>query len=357
MPLPVEEDATVADLGLAPGEPLTVRAVAAAAAAPAPPPPPPPFQQQQPQAAVADTTNGAWAATYGEDVAADEDAALAAAIAASLEEDGGKKAAPSGGAVEYGDIAPAPAPSISGRGDPPRFNRATANGAATAVALPDGTGWLTRRVVAANNSCLFAAVGLLVKGTRDVAADLREVVAAAVLADPETYSGAVLEKPPAEYAAWIRRPKAWGGAIELSILADWARVELAAGDVATSRVDVYGGGKGYAKRGWLIYDGLHYDAVCLVPSTSADPPPLSTRADQGGEGEARDVRTVGVASRQAELAGAAFATLLAGFRAARAFTDTARFTLRCGVCGAGVAGEKEAVAHAKETGHGNFQEY
>ena len=42
---------------------------------------------------------------------------------------------------------------------------------------------------------------------------------------------------------------------------------------------------------------------------------------------------------------------------ARQFTDTGSFTLRCGVCQIGVKGEKEAVEHAKQTGHQNFSEY
>ncbi len=42
---------------------------------------------------------------------------------------------------------------------------------------------------------------------------------------------------------------------------------------------------------------------------------------------------------------------------ARQFTDVASFTLRCGVCQIGVRGEREAVEHAKATGHSNFSEY
>ncbi|KAJ0101999.1 hypothetical protein Patl1_04190 [Pistacia atlantica] len=41
----------------------------------------------------------------------------------------------------------------------------------------------------------------------------------------------------------------------------------------------------------------------------------------------------------------------------RSYTDTANFTLRCGVCQIGVIGQKEAVEHAQATGHANFQEY
>lgn len=241
--------------------------------------------------------------------------------------------------------APAPAPSPA--------STTTTGAARTTVPLPDGSGrWLARRVVAANNSCLFAAVGLLVRGTRDVAPDLRGVVADAVLADPATFTAAVLEKEPPDYATWVRRPTSWGGAIELSILAAWAGVELAAGDIATRRVDTYGSGRGYARVGFLLYDGLHYDAACV---TRAGP---RARSGAGPVGEeAGDERTLAVGSPTADAADAAFEALLAGFHAARAFTDTARFTLRCGVCGAGVAGEKEAVVHARETGHANFQEY
>ncbi len=42
---------------------------------------------------------------------------------------------------------------------------------------------------------------------------------------------------------------------------------------------------------------------------------------------------------------------------ARQFTDTSNFTLRCKDCQIGVKGEKEAIAHAKATGHANFGEY
>ena len=42
---------------------------------------------------------------------------------------------------------------------------------------------------------------------------------------------------------------------------------------------------------------------------------------------------------------------------ARQFTDTANFTLRCKDCQLPVKGEKEAIAHAKATGHANFGEF
>jgi ubiquitin thioesterase OTU1 len=344
IPALVGEGLTVGDLGLDPGEPLTVRPGVAVTAPAAPVAAAPVVGgAPRPAAPAAPPPAEDWARTYGDDIAADEDAALAAAIAASLEAAERPRGAPPAATARpsYGDVSTCPQPHpppLGGRGHKPG-----AGGAPTAVPLPDGSGrLLARRVVPANNSCAFATVGLLVRGSRDAWADLRAVVASAVLADPVTYSAAVLECPPAEYATKICHPKTWGGAVDLSILADWARVELAAGDIATRRVDVYGSGKGFTRRGWLLYDGLHYDAVAVCAS----------EAD-----ESLDERTLPLGCATAAAADAAFASLLDGFHRARAFTDTARFTLRCGVCGAGVEGEKEAVAHARETGHSNFAEY
>ena len=73
----------------------------------------------------------------------------------------------------------------------------------------DGGEQLVRRVVPADNSCLFVAVALALEGgekggekggeeggERGRAAALREVVARAVLADPERFSEAVLGRLP-----------------------------------------------------------------------------------------------------------------------------------------------------------------
>lgn len=127
----------------------------------------------------------------------------------------------------------------------------------------------------------------------------RQVVADAVLADPAEWSEAVLGKPPAEYCRWIKAstalagccsaaggrgpgarlpaqpaswqaltpwpsvcsqdPLRWGGAIELAILAGHLGREIAAFDIQTTRVDIYGQGAGYAERLMVIYDGA---ALC-----------------------------------------------------------------------------------------------
>ncbi|KAL0050495.1 hypothetical protein WJX82_000792 [Trebouxia sp. C0006] len=181
------------------------------------------------------------------------------------------------------------------------------------------------------------------QGSRSHATKLRRIIADAVAADPFTYNDGFLGKSNAEYQKWILDPKKWGGAIELSIFARHFAREIAAYDIQTKRCDVYGQGEGYPERVMLIYDGLHYDALALAAFKDAP--------------EELDVTITEQASQQAAGIERASAALTDEANKARQFTNTASFTLRCGTCKIGVKGEKEALEHAKTTGHANFSEY
>lgn len=208
----------------------------------------------------------------------------------------------------------------------------------------DYGGVVVRRVIPSDNSCLFNAVGYVMEHNKHKAQELRQVIAATVISDPVTYSEAFLGKPNEEYCNWIMDPEKWGGAIELAILCEYYGREIAAHDIQTTRCDLYGQGKGYAERVMLIYDGLHYDALAMTPFEGAPEEVDQTvfPIDKNG--------TIGLAAKLAQ-------NLVAEAHRTRKFTDISKFTLRCGVCQKGVVGQKEAVEHAKETGHTNFQEF
>ncbi|GAA0149468.1 cysteine protease [Lithospermum erythrorhizon] len=205
-------------------------------------------------------------------------------------------------------------------------------------------GTLVRRVIQSDNSCLFNAVGYVMDHNKSKAPELRQVIADTVASDPEKYSEAILGKGNQEYCAWILNPEKWGGAIELSILADYYGREIAAYDIQTTRCDLYGQGKNYNERAMLIYDGLHYDALAMTPFEGAP-----EEFDQTIFTVQKD-RTIGPVEALA-------LNLAKDQQRKRSFTDTGNFTLRCGICQIGVVGQKEAVEHAQATGHVNFQEY
>jgi hypothetical protein len=102
-----------------------------------------------------------------------------------------------------------------------------------------------RRIIEANDSCLFNSLGLALKNSLKLAPELRQIVAKAVLADPDTFSPAILEKSSKEYSEWIQRPQSWGGAIEMMILSEYFRCEIAACDIVNVRLELFGQNRRY----------------------------------------------------------------------------------------------------------------
>lgn len=204
-------------------------------------------------------------------------------------------------------------------------------------------GAMKRRVVPADNTCMFYSVAHLVHGgdlvSSTAARKLRALVARVISSDVEKYSEVVLDKPNSEYCEWIQKDSSWGGGIELGILSDHFAVEIVALDIKTQRPTTVGTEKGYTRRIYLVYDGIHYDPVTRDPASgeAGDAIRLFAPGDSAAEADALDI--------------------VKGLHEQHAFTDLQGFTLRCLVCAQGVKGQAEAVVHARETGHQNFGEY
>ncbi|EEB88910.1 hypothetical protein MPER_13060 [Moniliophthora perniciosa FA553] len=206
----------------------------------------------------------------------------------------------------------------------------------------DDGGFLVHRVVPDDNSCLFSSVALIFEQEISKASRLRQVVAESIQKDPETYNEAILGMPPSKYIATIQKPSTWGGAIELTILAAHYRTEICSIDVETGRIDHFAPGTDAADmRCIVIYSGIHYDAATLAPSADAPAEWHQT---------VFPVKSLSDNSDGILVAGKKLADQL---RAKKAYTNTATFDLKC----EGLKGEKEARAHAEQTGHVRFGEY
>lgn len=340
--MPPETSATpLSTLGIANGDTLVLRRMAEPAAVPATAPAAAAARPSR-TPAVANTATAVSTSALRPAQAdqLSEDEQLARAIAASL----GQESTSLPQAPSQTNGAAASSPVSRANGNPTSGGPAASLGGSTAASttLSDGS-CVVRRKVDDDNSCLFSAVSYVMEGSRSHAAKLRRIIADAVAADPFTYNDGFLGKSNEEYRKWILDPKKWGGAIELSIFARHFGREIAAHDIRTKRCDVYGSGEGYQERVMLIYDGLHYDALALAAFQDAP--------------EELDVTIIEPAGEQSGAIAQAAAALTAEANQARQFTDTASFTLRCGTCKIGVKGEKEALEHAKATGHANFSEY
>ena len=200
---------------------------------------------------------------------------------------------------------------------------------------------MTRRVVPADNSCLFVSIALLMEGGNtdtSRAQELRNLIVTAVSSNPELYNEAFLGKSNLEYCQWIKNPDSWGGAIEISILSEFYETEIAVVDTQSVRVDKFGEDRGYKHRIYLIYDNVHYD------------PLLRESGD-----DQKAVETVFGVSDDEALSQAL--ELAAEAQRSRQYTDLTGFTLRCLVCNDGLRGQRQAQQHAMATGHANFAEY
>lgn len=199
---------------------------------------------------------------------------------------------------------------------------------------------IVRKVVPADNSCLFTSVYYVVEGgvfDPACAPEMRSLIAEIVASDSACYSEAVLGKSNDEYCSWIRRDDTWGGAIEVSILSKFYQCEICVVDTQTVRIDRFGEDAGYSRRVLLIYDGIHYDPLQRqFPDPGMPPMTIFSTTDDDALVQAL------------ELADEA--------RKKRKFTDVNRFALRCMVCQKGLTGQSAARDHAKETGHTNFGE-
>jgi len=201
-------------------------------------------------------------------------------------------------------------------------------------------GILTRKVVPANNSCLFTSINCCMADGKldlEVAPTMRRVITNAVSAQPDLYNEAVLGKPTQEYCNWILKGESWGGAIEVSILSKYYSVEIDVVDTQSGRIDRFGEDMNYLNRIFLLYDGIHYDPLVMEPlDGSASYKTVFSVSDHVVESQALEIAAECKNSKQ--------------------FTDVANFQLRCITCNKPLKGQKEAQDHATKTGHTNFGE-
>lgn len=129
-------------------------------------------------------------------------------------------------------------------------------------------GILMKHVVPADNSCLFTSIHYVLNGKDDtggVAQWMRQLIAETVSKNQDVYSEAVLGKPNSDYCKWIKDDKSWGGAIEISILANYYGIEIAVVDTINAIINRFGEDQDYPLRVFLLFDGIHYDPLYLEP--------------------------------------------------------------------------------------------
>ncbi|KAH9904579.1 OTU-domain-containing protein [Xylariomycetidae sp. FL2044] len=218
------------------------------------------------------------------------------------------------------------------------------------VPIPETGSWLGLRVMPADNSCLFTAVGGALppkdpaSGPNTPAA-LRRLIVAHIEAHPEVYTRALLDgKPPLVYCQNMLDPDAWGGAIELRALSEIFGTEIVAVDVKDDFVLRHGEDRGWPARIVLVYSGDHYDRAVEL---------MTPPDDDGGGGQYDnpdvDITRWDVADSDHVIEAAR--KLARKLKAEHYYMDAAGFVFSCNICGWVGRGERDVIRHATETGH------
>ncbi|KAL0088463.1 hypothetical protein F4703DRAFT_1846275 [Phycomyces blakesleeanus] len=178
------------------------------------------------------------------------------------------------------------------------------------------------RVMDDDNSCLFRSIGYVLERDVSKASILRKVIANAIAEDPITYDDVTLGKPREQYIEWIQKDASWGGAIELSIFSKYFSIEIDSIDVQTGRVDRFGEGL-YPERVFILYSGIHYDALAMSPIEDGPMEFDQTRFPINDESVFKAAQSIATVLRQSHQ-----------------YTDVTNFTLKCQQCKKGLVGEK-----------------
>ncbi|XP_017134934.1 ubiquitin thioesterase OTU1 [Drosophila miranda] len=205
---------------------------------------------------------------------------------------------------------------------------------------PNGifNGILLKKVVPADNSCLFTSIRFVLNGKVDNEGSemMRHIIAQEVSADTQQYNDAVLGKSNSDYCAWIQKADSWGGAIEVSILSNYYGIEIDVVDIQNAIINRFGEDKNFGLRVFLLFDGIHYDPLYMETQQNSGPATIFPVEEMGVYQQAEQIANEAKSSRQ--------------------FTNVDKFTLRCMDCDVMLVGQVQAQEHAKETHHENFEE-
>ena len=209
-------------------------------------------------------------------------------------------------------------------------------------------GKICRKVIPSDNSCLFSSVAHCLKPSflkynkRLNAMDLRYVCSDYVKAESQkTTNSDLMDSIIAEsdgkltsaqdYSKRILNSNSWGGYIECKILSEYFKVQIVAGNIESGSFNKYpDDNKKYCARIYILYDGIHYDAC------------------ERGNG-----KSIFCCNDTDEVCNEV-TSLLRSLKEKKQYTNTNSFSLMCNECYTELKGEKEARAHAKQTGHQNF---
>lgn len=193
--------------------------------------------------------------------------------------------------------------------------------------------------VPADNSCLFHSVAYLIQSSSETLPvppqNLRILVATVILQEQSRWNEVTMaeNRSVEAYGAWITNSSSWGGFVDLIVLSECYQIQISVISTESLYWTHYPEDESmYNRRIYLLYDGVHYDAV----------------VGQSSVGEVRIFSSTDSAVMQK------VASMASEVQQSGAQWHVALFS--CMECREILYGDSELSRHCFETGHQRFAE-
>ena len=190
---------------------------------------------------------------------------------------------------------------------------------------------IKKKDIPADNSCLFNAVNFAINQNADSPEIIRGIIASEIMANPQEYNSAVLDKDPEEYCKWIMKKETWGGGIELSILSKFFQIQIGVVDIQHITIENFGH---YNNCIYLLYNNIHYDVFYK---------------EENG-------KITGIFNTYDEKVKNEIMNICLELQKHQRYIDASMFSVECMQCGYLMDGQKDVIEHSKKTGHINFKQ-
>ena len=190
---------------------------------------------------------------------------------------------------------------------------------------------IKKKDIPADNSCLFNAVNFAINQNADSPEIIRGIIASEIMANPQEYNSAVLDKEPEEYCKWIMKKETWGGGIELSILSKFFQIQIGVADIQHITIVQFGHNNNCI---YLHYNNIHYDV--FYKEENGKVTGIFNTYDERVKNEIMDI----CLQLQKE----------------QRYIDASMFSVECMQCGYLLPEQKDVIEHSKKTGHINFKQ-
>ena len=129
------------------------------------------------------------------------------------------------------------------------------------------------REIDSDNSCLFNSIGYLQDKNsfnESTSQNLRNIISNYIKQNSEKYNDSFLNMKNEEYQSFITNKNNWGGAIEIQILSNILQIEICTFDIENLQTLFFGENENYDEIIFLMYNGIHYNALVLLPEDCED---------------------------------------------------------------------------------------